>query len=452
MDTTSRKELRLTLMLVWPLLMSVFLIMFGNGLQGTLLSLRGKAEGFPSSVVGLVMSLYYLGYVIGWFIVPKMVNSVGHIRVFAGFASLASTTILLQGLFVDPYIWSVVRLLSGVSFVGLFIVAESWLNNISANHLRAKVLSAYFVVINAGLFLGQFSLNLAPIDQIDLFILISILLSFSLVPITLANKPSPGYEEPEHLPLGKLFKKSPLSVYGIIGMGYIAAGVISIGPIYAEMMGFSHAKIALFVAIYVLGGGTLPIISGALADNFDRRLVIVGGTLLGAVSALVATFIPQAMFISVYCIGGLTASVHSISIAMMNDRLKPSQITSATASMILINGVSACLAPVSLGAVLDIIGTQPFFIIVSGIFVSLLMYGIYRSFVGPDIDVDEQIDYQAIPMRAMLGVSDLATPLEEEPDKYKTLLSRFSNQAAKLMRLRTTAEKDTQIDLDDWDN
>lgn len=396
------------MILVWPLLVAMFMIMTGNGLQGTLLSLRGQAEGFPVSVIGIVMSLYYCGYVVGWYIVPHMIKSVGHIRVFAGFASLASSTILLQGLFVDPYSWCVLRILSGISFVGLFIVAESWLNNVATNKLRGQILSGYFFVVNGGFFAGQFLLNLAPITEIALFIMISILISLSLIPLTLANKPSPVYEEPENLPFRKVVSISPMAVAGVLLSGFAGAGLVSIGPVYALSIGLDSANVALFIAMYVLGCGTIPLLTGWLSDRMDRRSLVAIIALAGVGISASSLLVPQFLLLNTFLLGGAVSSIHSISIAMMNDRLSRKQITSATASLILINGMSACVSPILLGVFLGTVGTGTFFIVFGAVFAMLFSFGVYRSFVGDVIDIEKQREFQPIPTRTSPSVGQIS--------------------------------------------
>ena len=272
----SQPQVGKTIILIWPLLMALALIMAGNGLQGTLLGLRASLEEFPVSAVGSVMSLYYVGFLVGCYLVPRMISAVGHIRVFAGLASLASTTILIHGVFMDLWVWSFVRLLSGLSFAGLFIVSESWLNNIATNKLRGQIFSFYLFVIHGGLFSGQFLVALAPPGDIDLFILISILVSLSLMPITLANKPAPGYEKPETLSFKKIFKKSPLAPIGVFATGICAGTILSMGVIYARDTGYSDEQAAYFVASYILGSTIIPLIVGWLSDRIDRRNVIIG--------------------------------------------------------------------------------------------------------------------------------------------------------------------------------
>lgn len=390
------KDTRLTLILVWPLLLGMYIIMVGNGLQGTLLSLRADIAGFPALVIGIIMSLYYCGYLGGWYMVPRMIQSVGHIRVFAGFASLASTTILLQGLYIDPYVWSCVRILNGLSFVGLFIVAESWLNDTASNKLRGQIVGAYIFVLHFGLFTGQLLINLAPIEQIDLFIAVSILVSLSLIPITLANKPSPGYKEPEHLAFMKLIKISPYSVACVIVSGFSGAAMLTMGPLYGTQQGFTVPEISLFMAAFVLGCGLLPLPIGWLSDQIDRRKIIIIISMCGFILAGMAFLQkPPAFLVIIFLFGGCVTSLYTISSALLNDRLRAGQRTSATASLILISGISSCLSPIIIGALMQTAGAYTFFISFSMCFFLLFVYGLYRAFAGPKINVETQGEHYA---------------------------------------------------------
>jgi len=395
---------RKTMMLVWPLLIGMFMIMVGNGLQGTLLALRAELDGFALAAIGIIMSMYYCGYLAGWFIVPRMIKSVGHIRVFAGFASMASTTILIQGLFVEPYLWSIVRFIGGLSFVGLFIVAESWLNNIAPNRLRGQILSSYIFVVNGGLFAGQFLINFGSIETIGLFVLISVLISLSLVPVTLADKASPDFEEVEHLPLKKLMKTSPLAVICVLACGFMNAGMLGIGPVFAQNLGLGIAQISFLMAAYVFGCAALPLAAGWVSDRFDRRKVIIATCLAGLIFSIWLTLDTGMIYLCALMIGGCATAIYSVGAAMMNDRLKTSQMTSATASLILISGVGACISPILLGLLMQVAGVASFFAVYCIVFVTAFVFGLYRNFTGPDISVEDQGEFQNIPTRSSAAV------------------------------------------------
>lgn len=392
-----------TLMLVWPLMVGILCIMVGNGLQGTLLGLRANIEEFPVYVTGIIMSLYYIGFVIGCGTVPNMVASVGHIRVFAAMASLASTTILLHGMFVDPWLWGIIRIASGLSFAGMFIVAESWLNNIATNKLRGQIFSIYIFVIYVGLFSGQFLINIAPLSAIDLFILISILVSVALIPITLANKPTPGYETPEKLPLKKLANRSPLAFISVFGSGITTGSVLGIGAVYASQTGLDTKQIAIFIATYITGSGLIPLFTGWLSDRMNRRKLIIIISFIGTLTALGIEIFhhPYAM---IFMLGGATTSIYSIAIAYMNDQVKETQMLSATTSMIFVNAVGACLGPLILGIGIQKIGLEFFFLSLAAANAFVCIAGIYRAFTGHKVIVDEQNDFVNIPARSSPAV------------------------------------------------
>ncbi len=409
-NTQDTQKTLKTLTLIWPLILGMLMIMVGFGLQGTLLALRAELDGFLITAIGVIMSLYYCGYLAGWFVIPRMINSVGHIRVFASFASMASTTILIQGLFVYPYIWAIIRLISGFCFVGLFIVAESWLNNTAPNKLRGQITSIYISVVNGGIFTGQFLINLGSVQSIGLFALISILISLSLLPVTLANKPTPGYKEIENLPFKKLIAKSPLAVLCVFCCGFVNAGMLTMGPVFASKLGLTIPKISLLMALFVLGCATMPLINGWLSDRIDRRKVIVGVSTIGLIAASLITAIPALIFICAYFVGGSATSIYSIGSAMMNDRLKPSQMTSATATLILISGIGSCISPVALGFTMENFGITAFFMIFAAIFALNTVFGLYRNFTGPEIIVEQQGDYHNLPYRSTHGIGALTEP------------------------------------------
>lgn len=412
MPTIITKEIKQTLLLAWPLFLGLFMIMSGNGLQGTLLGLRASIEGFPVFVTGIVMSLYYGGFLIGCMLTPKMIASVGHVRVFAAMASIASTTILLHGIFIDPWLWGAVRIISGISFAALFIVSESWLNSIATNKLRAKIFGFYLLVTNGGHFAGQFLINIGPLEEIGLFVLVSILVSLSMLPLTLANKPSPGYDATETLPLRKLLKTSQLAMASVFASGFCAGTIFGIGAVYATEIGQSSAWAASFVATYIAGSAIIPLFLGGISDNMDRRLMLIMIALSSFITTLLFNFSIWP-FAIIFVLGGLNTSLYSIGLAYMNDYIKPEQSVSASTSLILVNGAGAMIGPLIGGAIMDVLGAGSFFTAFSIVFLSLFIYALYRAKVGRDVVVEDQGEFVNMPARTTPAILQIVE--EDEP-------------------------------------
>jgi MFS family permease len=387
----------------WPLFFGLTLIMVGNGLQGTLLGVRATEENFNTATIGLIMSLYYLGYLGGCYYVPKLVSQVGHIRVFTALASLASTTVLLHGLYPDPWLWALIRAFTGFAYAGLYIVVESWLNNMSTNKTRGQMLALYLLITNAGLVIGQFLLNVADPKEIDLFIITSILVSLALLPISLSSRPAPSFEEPSPVSLRRLYIFSPLGLVGSLGIGVANGTMFGMAAVYASSMGMSLPQISTFMAVYIMGGVAFQIPVGKLSDKYDRRKIIILISFLSSafsfINFLVAGHSLWLLYGCLFIFGGLSLTIYGLCLAHTNDHLDPKQYVAASSSLILVNGVGAAVGPFIISVFMSVMGIEYFFPAIAVAFLGIAAFGIYRTRMRPAVPLEEQGDYVQLPPR-----------------------------------------------------
>jgi MFS family permease len=178
-----------------PLLITAGILIGGNGLQATFISLRALQEGFSASTIGLVGTGYNIGFAVGCVYVTRIIRSIGHIRTFSALAAIASVASIAMALLIVPWFWFSMRLAQGLCFAGLFAVVESWLNARVTNSNRARTLSIYRFVDLGSVTLAQYLIPSVGIDGFQLFAIISMALSLSLVPISFADRSSPGTPE-----------------------------------------------------------------------------------------------------------------------------------------------------------------------------------------------------------------------------------------------------------------
>jgi MFS family permease len=273
----------------WALLLGIALMMLGNGLQGSLLGIRASLEGFPTTATGILMSGYFAGFLVGSVLTPKMVARVGHVRVFAALASLASSAILIHVVWINPVSWTVIRLVSGFCYAGLYVVCESWLNDQATNQTRGQLLSIYMVVMLGGAAAGQGLLNVADPAGPNLFILVSVLVSLSLIPMLLSTGRTPPFEAPRPVGIRQLYLVSPTGVVGYFGAMMASGAYFGMGAVYARELGLSVRDISLFVSLIMLGGMFLQWPLGRLSDTWDRRQVLTGVTFAAALFAVSAS-------------------------------------------------------------------------------------------------------------------------------------------------------------------
>jgi MFS family permease len=374
--------LRTALAATWTLLLGMALLMLGAGLQGTLVGLRASLEGFPTLLAGIMLAAYYLGYMVGSVMTPPLVNSVGHVRVFAALTSLASVLILLQGVFVAPLPWTLVRVLSGFCFAGIYVVAESWLNGRVDNEHRGLLLSLYMLVCYAGLGLGQLLLNVADPRSTLLFILVSILISIAMVPMALTSSSAPEISVPVRVNSRDLFRRSPLGVVGVAVAGAVSGCLFSLGALYADDAGFTTLEVSLFMAVAILAGCVTQLPVGRMSDRMDRRKVVIAVCLLAALGAIGAWWLADvsrvAFFAMVAAYGGMSLTLYSLSSAHVNDHVPADEKLGASSTLILVNGAGAFIAPILVAAITQLIGNDAFLPLLAVMHVMLAVYALFR--------------------------------------------------------------------------
>lgn len=401
----------------WALMLGILLLMVGNGLQGTLLGVRGWLEQIDPSWMGFIMSGYFVGFLGGSKLTPILLRRVGHVRVFAALGSLVSAAFILYAAIVDPVFWLLMRIVVGFCFSGLFVVAESWINDMSANETRGQSLSLYILMQMTGIVVGQLLLNVADPSGYGLFVLISVLVSISFAPILLSVTPTPVFSTSKPMSLGELLTASPLGCVGVFLMGGIFSALLGMSSIFGAERGLSVKQISWFVTAIYVGSVLMQYPVGWISDRMDRRTLIIGLTATASMVALFAASIdaPVWMLLMIaFCIGAVTNPLYPLLIAYTNDHLETDQMASASGGLIFINGCGAMGGPIIVGYLINKIGPDGFFIFIACLTAGVCLYAIYRITCREAISVEDTTSYVPVSSTATPVVVEIATEIAIE--------------------------------------
>jgi MFS family permease len=345
---------------ITSLLVGTFLFLIGHGLAGTLLTLRAAEENYSDLMIGIMMASYYGGYVIGTFIGPSLINRIGHIRLFSASAAIAGTIIIVHGLILSDWVWTVLRLVYGIVIVMLYLAIESWLNANSDQHIRGRVFALYMFVNLMALALGQLLLQLSAVGNLELFAIAAAFFSLSLVPLTLTRHPEPSKVDEVDSDLKLLINSAPLGLVACLMSGIAGGAFWSLGPLFTYRVGLDVAQTGMYMSAAIIGGAILQWPLGHWSDRKDRRKLIAVMAFASALIALVTLFIGQLgttfLILTAFFYGGFYLTIYPLSVAYSNDRNPPEKILLVGSSLLLTYGVGAIIGPLVGGLLMEISG------------------------------------------------------------------------------------------------
>ena len=385
---------------VWALLLGMTLIMIGNGMQATLMGVRGAIEGFGTLQLSVITSAYFLGFLIGSRVTPEMIRRVGHVRVFAALGSFISAGLVAFPVFTDPYSWTVIRVILGFCLSGVYVTAESWLNNAATNQTRGTMLSAYMIAQTSGIIIAQGLMNVGEAGGYLLFVIPSILVSLSFAPILLSITPTPAFETNKPMSIRELYHSSPLASVGILLMGGVFAAQFGMASVYGAAAGLNAAQISGFVAAIFMGAVTLQLPIGWLSDRMDRRILILGVSAMGALSTGVGIFLGvdfKTLLVLGFVMGGAASPLYSLLIAYTNDFLEVEDMAAASGALVFVYGLGAIVGPMATGQLMDMIGPHGFWVFLSALFTMTSLYAAWRMTRRAGVPVDETGAYLNVP-------------------------------------------------------
>ncbi|WP_457645756.1 MFS transporter [Profundibacter sp.] len=407
----------------WALLLGILLLMIGNGLQGTLLGVRGNLEGFSTVTMSIVMSAYFLGFLGGSRMAPLMIRRVGHVRVFAALASFISAVLILYPAIAHPVAWALGRVVIGFCFSGVYVTAESWLNHSASNETRGQAMSLYMIVQMAGVVTAQGLFVLGDPSGYILFIISSVLVSVSFAPILLSISPTPAFDTTKPMSLRELYHLSPLSCVGMFMLGGVFSAQFGMASVYGALAGFTLGQISMFISAMTIGALLWQFPIGWLSDRMDRRILIITISVAGGVAAMLGYMLEShftLLLAASFVVGGMANPLYALLIAYTNDFLEHDDMAAAAGGLVFINGLGAITGPLITGWLMGLVGPGGFFVFLAGLLIGLALYGAYRTTQRAAPAIEDTGSYSPVLPSASPVVVELAqevfidTALEEE--------------------------------------
>lgn len=407
---------------ITALLLSVALLLMGNGLQGTLLPLRANSEAFSGIEIGILGSSYFLGFMAGCLYGPRLIRRAGHIRAFAALVAVASCVVLVHALFLNPILWWGLRATTGFCFAALYMIIESWLNEKSTNENRGFIFSLYTIINLTVITIGQLMLGLASPKDFPLFLLASILVSLAAVPIALTRAEAPAPIQSVSIRLRHLYSLSPVGVVGCLVAGLATGPLWALGPVFAQGKGADTWGVAVFMSVAVMAGalGQWPL--GRLSDKMDRRRVIIGAACgsatAGVIFVLWSPSWSMQLLALVFLFGLFTFPLYGLCVAHTNDHVEPDGYVEAASGLLLVLAIGAVVGPIATSVLTRFFGLDTLFGLTAAFQLCLAAFALHRMGQRAAAPEEEQVTFaESLNLAQTVSTID---PSADEEDAAKS--------------------------------
>ena len=415
-----------TILNSWALFSGFGLIMIAHTLQGTLLNINSVFFNFSDFEIGYVFTGYYIGFLFSSIQCPKLIKNVGHIRVFAAFASLGSIAILLHWIFENPVLWLIFRIITGFSYAAIYIVCESWLNDRADNQTRGQLIGFYMIVLYISTSIGVMLINIGTTTEAHLYILSSLLISLALIPILLTKKPAPEFTTPKFLSLKDLYKKSPMAFVASFSIGMVYSALFGLIAVFGAKIGFSIFQISILVFVNMFIGAIFQYPIGKISDRYDRRTILLVLNLIAIGSLIMAFIFGSFSFYVLLVFIGIHSAVslpyYAVVISHMNDFLEKDEIVSASSTLTLVNALGMVAGPMLASGFMAYFGPYGFFIYMIVVYSAVAPYNYFRIRVGRTSDIyEENTPSMIVPRNTssigmQLATEQIINKIEEEEE------------------------------------
>ncbi|GLQ54876.1 MFS transporter [Devosia nitrariae] len=411
---------------IYALFLGSALLMFGGGLQGLLLSVRGAEEDFSLLALGLIGTGWSVGFVAGSILVPRVVRNVGHIRAFCVMAAIGTITILLNLLWINDVGWILLRALSGFCFAGAAMIVESWLNEVTDNRSRGTIFSVYVTINMASSTLGQIAMSVTGTAGYIPFVVGAISFICAVLPTALTSSPQPKPLSSAKLDIGLLYRTSPVAAIAAFACGMANGSFGTLAPVFGYERGLDAAGIAFLFATAAILGALAQIPAGRLSDRIDRRLVLIGlsgiATTIGALMLVINPGGGPIMYVLFAAYGFAANPIYAVAVAHANDFAKDGDFAKIAGGMLLILGTGLAIGPAVASLLMGVLGPVALFVVTATFHGLLAIAAFARMRVRTAVDAADRAPFQ--PMAGDRQATPETVALDPRADSDETEASK----------------------------
>ncbi len=331
---------------------SISVVGLSFGFIVPLVSLVLEQRGLDSTMIGLMGSAPAFGILVFAPLTPYIVKHLGAQYTINLAIGLSGTAVLAMP-FADQYwFWLVLRFLSGASINVLFVISETWVNQMAAEQNRGRLVAIYAATLPIFIAVGPVLINLTGTAGSLPFLVAALLFYAAILPQIAGGGGSPPIEGSASFSVFTFFKIAPILSSAVLLFAYLDGTGLSMLPVYGLRHGFPVKESTAMVTTLIIGYIALTIPIGWLADKIERHaLLLICGCLFLACSGVLPFIIHihGMVWPILFLLGASGSGIYTLALILIGQRFKEADLATASAAFSFLFGVGHLVGPLVSG-------------------------------------------------------------------------------------------------------
>jgi len=342
-------------------IVSVGIFCIAMGLSYPLLSLILEEMGVSASMIGLNTSMTPLGMILSSPFVPGLARRYGAWFLTVTCFCITAVMFFLLTVFRDLIFWFPLRFFLGIAINVIFIISESWINQLAIPKIRGRIVGIYVTVAAAGFALGPMILIVSGSHGWMPFILGIIVILVALPILIQAKEHLPEFDSEESYSILSFLSFAPLLLFSVASAALFEQVTLSLLPIYGLRHGLSESASSLVLGTLIVGNVFIQIPIGWLADLISRRVLLI---ILSFIAVLGSILLPiliggsKLLWPMLLIWGAVSYGTYTVALVELGDRFSGAALVAGCGAFSMMWGIGGTLGSPIAGIAMDIMGQE----------------------------------------------------------------------------------------------
>ncbi|MFC0244245.1 MFS transporter [Falsochrobactrum ovis] len=352
------------------------------GLGIPLLSVLLESRGHSASMIGANTAVAGLASIVAAPLAAPIAAKLGVTRSIVIMLLIGSVAFLGFHFLQSIWAWFALRVVLHFALTALFVLSEYWINASAPPSRRGLVLGIYATSLSLGFALGPWLFSvIGSAGALPFYVGFGIIL-LAIIPVLLAWRDSPDFEEGDHVPFLHYIFAVPTATMAVFVFGAVETGGFALFPVFGARVGYPEADAALLLTMIGLGNVFMQIPLGIISDRIsDRRKLLLICAVTGLCGMIALPYLMENWYLLatiLFLWGGVVAGLYTVGLAHLGSQLTGRELASANAAFVFCYAIGMLAGPQMVGLGMDALGPKGFPYTLGMFFAGYALFAVIR--------------------------------------------------------------------------